>query len=79
VLKEPAAIFGMDEVAADQLSTPRKAVEPDFMTDYAASGESTKKDDRAVFSENDALKESHHERTSHIRSGSASSSAASDF
>ncbi|EFX69471.1 hypothetical protein DAPPUDRAFT_258589 [Daphnia pulex] len=69
----------MDEVAADQLRTPRTAVEPAFMTDNAATGESTKEDDRTVVPENDAIKESHHERISHIRSGSPSSSAASDF
>jgi hypothetical protein len=49
------------------------------MTDNAATGESTKEDDRTVVPENDAIKESHHERISHIRSGSSSSSAASDF
>jgi hypothetical protein len=69
----------MDEVAVDQLHTPRTAVEPAFMTDDDATGESTKEDDCAVVPENDAIKESHHERTSHIRSGNPSSSAASDF
>jgi hypothetical protein len=44
----------MDEVAANQLRTPRAAVEPAFMTDDAATEESTKGDDCAVVPENDA-------------------------